>query len=364
MFKHFLVIVLSALAMPVLAQDPTFTSEDGEFSFTYNERDWDVEEQRSGTIEVWNEPILLAIYPPDLLKGMDIITSDVETIADVLDTLVESSGFSHDETQIIALDSGKIAVRAEIDVEEYEEISAAFMLVVEVGESYASVLAVGSDDVTGDDLEEAVYPIADTFEYEESGDDDSSDLPDDYGPWAGGDWEQVADALEEMELIPSGGDLIFEEPGLMLRTEDMIEVENEDVVMAALVSFRPADEEQYCGFIVRATKSLNSDDLKNFLFVGLRSNEELLVVETPISKDEEALIETFESPVDFYYPNHFLFVARGDTLNVFVNGEPVIEDMELNFDGDDELFATVDMGNSCVMTELWLYGLPARRSRR
>lgn len=377
---------LIALFSIAVAQDnwTTFVTQDGEFRFQYP-AGWRVSEDV--TIGLSGRDANLVIFSPNTLDRARILDDRLE---DVTDNIIEFSAanftYQEDEIEEVELESGREALRVEIDGviaegNEGLEFEAGFLLVTEVEDTFAAILSVSFRTVNDRELSEIVYTLADSFEVgefdqpSEGGEKGDSDTPNpnvgdlptlrDYGKTRQNtaDWEAVIAELQNFDLIPSDGELLYTEE--LINTafngeyseDNAVESSSADVVMGAVMSFRPPDEENVCGFIARSAFDRRGR-VEAALFVGVNAENEVIVSETGPDLDDPNMIAV-ESPVDFYSPNHLMFIAYDQTVSVWVNGAPLIADFELiqeNADFD-EVFVGTDLQMSCVMSAVFAYAI-------
>jgi hypothetical protein len=370
LFIRFLTTLALLAGMRVQAQ-PDLTEEfitnDGSFRFNYPQG-WDAEERSDGGLLLNQEGIgTILIFPPELLENGGFIPT--RSAVTLLDAFIErgSGDFTFEEPEAV---EGLSAARAdfEIHIESFIETTSSFALAI-YSDELATMLLCYGEEIDPDELEQLVFAIAQTMEvgtFAHVGD-VSGDLPvlTDY---ATGDTEdEGADAiaeLERLELIPEGGTLLLNEPLLFSALESGILVDEEsaseysEFVMAGLISLRPIEEGDFvfCGLITFVTG--NTDDPSAFLMVGPTSEDEIIVLESHASDPEPHFIRR-ESPVDFYAPNHVLYIIRDQKVTVFVNGEALIENWPISFEPEQTVYTGTNMERGCVMTGVWTYGLPS-----
>jgi hypothetical protein len=379
------VIGLIGLLSGAIAQDDwnTFVTQDGEFRFQYP-TNWRVAEEIS--INLSGQDINLVIFPPNGLDGSRLLDNRIE---EVMENVIDftSDGLSYeDEIEEVELDSGREALRVEIDevlVEGGENLAfeSSFLLVTEVEDSFAAILSISFRSVNDRELTEVVYTIADSFEIGrfdppgEGGQKGEGDVPNpnvgdlptlrDYGKMRQNtaDWQAVIAELEDFDLIPRQGELLYTEELLStsmngVYTEDnAVGSRSADVVMGAVMSFRPPEEENICGFVARSTFDRRGR-VEASLYVGVNAENEVILMETGPDLEEPNTF-AIESPVDFYSPNHLMFIAYDQMVSVWINGVPFIAEFELLQDNADfeEVFVGTDLQMSCVMSAMFAYAI-------
>ncbi|MDX1992879.1 MAG: hypothetical protein SF029_10835 [bacterium] len=179
-----------------------------------------------------------------------------------------------------------------------------------------------------------------------------------------GDWEAAIAELQNLGLIEDGGRLIFEEDsaffsgrgdfftGLANRSPNI------DVVMAAELSFTTSgsDDLETCSLLSRVVQN-NSGNATRFLDVGISSSGILYYFNVIGDGDDDILTQDLVEDIDLDDPLHILFIAQGDRLTVFLNGELVAEDIEIQ-----EIAGTYGValrgrgaGARCEGSNIWAY---------
>ncbi len=369
-------VLLLLLPSAVWAQSTTeFVNSDGSFRLEVPE-DWRVEENRNGGISVNADAASLVVLLPTTLEADGLLTARNNTTGEVLDAFLPLMEFEFDEPEDLASSSRLDGVRADFSRASLRDadLESAFVVALDVDDEIIVVIAF-SRQLEMDELEDAVFDIARTFEF---GDFEptnpplvqtriETDLPDLTQAAGGGDSERtyrkaIAE-LEDLDLIPADGELLLNEEllssgfqeGLTLYEDDPFE--GAEFVMAALISFRPvSDEDVLCGLLSRVTVDRRGREEAS-LFVGFDRDSQVVAFESERGNDErhETIIE---SGIDIYSPNHLLVVVRDETLTAFLNGIPIIDGWELEQPlADETLFGTY-MDPSCVMTGQWVWTLP------
>lgn len=368
-----LLLMCGVSGVLVLAQDDltqVFTTSDGSFQLSLPD-DWTAAEQPDGSLIVRGDAIRLLISPPNVLVDvglLDEINPSPETLMDDFMALTGEQ-FEYQEITEFELDSGQKALRSDFtsDSEGFASVTAAFLVAVEVNDTFVLVAALG-EGVNAETLETAAYTIAGTFRYGEFArpGEVTGELPT-LQHYIGEDldsgWEEAVTELESLGLISEGGELVFAEEWLVTAMNPGLSIDEDSAsshrnfVIAALISFRPEDGNAVCGLLARVTLG-EDDDLASFVFVGVTPNDSLFVLES--GGDEEPRVFEAETGVRFHDPQHLLAIVRDDHLTVFVNGEGVIENwpLERAVAADDVLVGT-NLESSCVMTSVWAYGFPA-----
>jgi hypothetical protein len=373
--RNLLLMVILLLTVPLLSaqeqetEEQVFVNAEGTFRLHYPVR-WEIRERPDGAILLDTRTASLVITPPDLLETLFTLpTGDnpkEELIAALAGAFDENFSFEAGESV-----EGLDAVRADFASTTLPDATAAFIMAVQVDDTFTLVLAIERGD-DPDAFEDEVIAIAHTFEigtFARPGD-PTGNLPILIHHHS----DDIADAIAELQtlmLVSEGGEVIYDHDILMSGMQEGFTIDPnsasgyDSVAMAGRISLRPLQEGAFaiCGLVSRASGSA-SDDLSDFLIVGPTADGRMIALENDASADERHLIER-ESPVDFHDPQHVLYIVREKRLTVFVNGEALIEDWPLRLpdEGDDVSYETLYIGANldpgCVMTGVWAYGWSA-----
>lgn len=360
MILTILALFATAIAHPISAQtvrlNETYTTADG-LSFRYPSS-LDVETS-NGQIVVASETVGIIVITPTMLEAGIPFETDMTSLRTVLDSFEEGAvDVEFGRAMTVQLDNDVSARRVDFFPENapVDSVAAAFVLAVEVGDTFAAMIGTGDDD---EEVTEIAYAIASTFEVSESG---SLDLPT-LDEAASGAADAV-DELIDLELISDEGEALYTEDILSTslggnELDSDSESQFPNAAMSALLSFRPVDAETVCGFLARSVENQDGG-LDEFIFVGVTPENEVIVLAGDRTGDDN-VTETFPADVDFYSPNQLTFVLRDNRVIVWVNGEPLV-DTEVNLTAPNTR-GTVPrhqmgtlMANSCVMTGAWGYG--------
>jgi hypothetical protein len=176
----------------------------------------------------------------------------------------------------------------------------------------------------------------------------------------------IQDAIDEM--IELG---LVTEDGELLETNEMMSTSitgdfnlpddsmntYPNVAGGALVSFRPAEGSFACGFAIRF--EAQGPTIQRVLFAGITPDNQVIVLDD-VGGPEEYFFD-LPRDIDFYNPHFISYVFRDGLLTVWVDGEPVVTNLELappavNEDGEaPESQTGTILQNSCVMTSHWVY---------
>lgn len=190
----------------------------------------------------------------------------------------------------------------------------------------------------------------------------SSDLPDEIDDYDGAS-EDVIDQLVDEGILGSGNAFLFGEDYAFIGASGSTFTSlgrnrnRTDIVMAGELTFdsQSRDYEQ-CGLLLRVDDSL--DPVQDFLYVGFDSDGDLFIQNN--SDDEDDTFDFISMDVDLDDPQHLIMIARGETLDVYVNGELIVAGYEIyEVRG---IFGVAQISDStastCEARDIWVYDTP------
>ncbi len=179
-------------------------------------------------------------------------------------------------------------------------------------------------------------------------------------------WTEAVAELEQLGLIGSGGTLIFNEPlAFFDGTGSWFQAlarntSNRDVVMAATLDFTIGDPLEYeaCGLLARIVTD-GSDSIGTFLEVGFTNLGQVYWLDR--RGDAGGDTDFLGLGLNLGMPHHILFIAQGDLLSVYIDGELVFEDVPIESRSGSFGIALVGAGETsrCEGTDVWAYSAPA-----
>lgn len=190
----------------------------------------------------------------------------------------------------------------------------------------------------------------------------SSDLPDEIDDYDGAS-EDVIEQLVDAGILGSGNAFLFGEDYAFIGASGATFTSlgrnrnRTDVVMAGELRFNAqSDEYEQCGLLLRVDDSL--DPVQSFLLVGFDSEGNLIIQNN--SDDDENTFDSVQLDVDLDDPQHLIMIARGDTLDIYVNGELTLTDYEIyevrGIYGVAQL--TDSTSSECEVRDIWVYDTP------
>jgi len=345
-------------SIPNLAQE---TVEWGNFGLEIDVPDgWEIDDS--------GEVAPLAIYNDDL--GMFFYapwedTEDFEEAAQIIldDTDNENIDFEDEPVEIEIM--GDDALMLPYTSDSWSGFLALFPF---DGQVFILDAFVADDSISDSEVEE-LMEIVQSIQPAEGTDDDGGDN-DDGGEPSGDVIETAADEdssgedivaeLVDLELVSDDGDFLFEEDEIDEGIFDFAEgYEGGKLAMGAWLSIEAAEDDEdyrFCTLVAQSTIDDPEEEEGTMLITGFDSTGFLVVYEYDVEDNDNSVFEVFDPGVDTEDENHFLMIVQDDELNVYVNGELIVEGWELDTAaGDDELFTGFVVGDGCSMTNVWAY---------
>lgn len=132
-----------------------------------------------------------------------------------------------------------------------------------------------------------------------------------------------------------------------------------DVVMAGEITFDARaddDDYEYCGFLLRLEDT--NDGPQNLLMVGLDNTEQVIIRND--SEDDDGTFVQIDADVDLDDPQHFVIIARDESLAIYLNGELIVSDYPIySYRGIYGIAMLSDSTSSeCEGRNIWVYDTP------
>jgi hypothetical protein len=387
--RFLLVLLLGCFvgAAPVFAQldlddfDEIYIAPDDSYEFLFPS-DWEVDDsdfEDSGFIlltgEVGRDSVYINFVGPELMDSLDSGIGDLEEAGEALAEAFEIEEFNSveiteremllgpivfEDAVGVALvvefeDGGFGAIIAFDDTENIFDNEDIVTTVLLVTYTFNSVGANGVDG--GDDDEDE-----DEDEDEDRGG-GSSSLPDELRDFDG-TWQDAIAELEDEEVIASGGSLIFNENSAFFDgigswfTPLASRSQRRDIVMAATLEFTSDSRDfESCSIMARIEDS-NTNIVDTYLEVGITNDGEAFWLD---SEGNDSNSDVVDLNLDLDEPHHILFIAQLDSLNVYVDGELVFDDVRINERVGYFGIALLGQGagSRCEGTNVWAYDAPA-----
>lgn len=148
------------------------------------------------------------------------------------------------------------------------------------------------------------------------------------------DWETVIAELEAEKIIGAGGALIFEEDYAFFSgqgnwfTALARNRPNTDIVMGAEITYRSGSSSDYesCSILARIVTDAQGSATK-YLEVGIDNTNALFYFDRFGTGQEDFNTGVLPAQLtNLTDPIHVLFIASGDVLKVYINGQPVLNE--------------------------------------
>ncbi len=184
----------------------------------------------------------------------------------------------------------------------------------------------------------------------------------------GGGWQAVVGELEDTGLIGSGGSLVFQEDYAFFSgtgywfTPLARNRPFADIVMAGQLEFTPSTGSEFdaCMLIARTRTGANNDAVAH-LDIGLTNDGLVFLSDYDEDRDDEdRAFELSRQTVPLDAPHDILFIAQGDQLTVYVDGELMMEAITV-FERTGTYGISLlaqGAGASCQGHDIWVYEVP------
>jgi hypothetical protein len=365
-----LFLILAVLTLPALAQEElteTHVAPDGSFTFRYP-AGWEVNDAE-GLVTLTSpvegdQYVVVLVYSPGWVAQS---VGEAETPLDIIEGLDDFFDEIRGEPEAITLSGRDIAV-AQVENETQE--GAAWVLPLSGGGF--GMLHAFSPPGEFEAFSETIDAILLTFDTPEAGsltgqvetEASTNDLQtiQDYDA----EWEAVIAGLEAQRVIAFGGSLVFQEEETFFEgqgeyfTPLATDQPFSDVIMAGELHLTATDPDQLetCSLLARISGDANGD-AETFLDVGFATGGDLFVQDR-FSRTEEAFVEQIPLQLDLDEPHHLLLILVDDTLDVYVDGELVLD----SFLAADRAgtygiaLRSVERGARCEGNNVWVYQAP------
>jgi hypothetical protein len=347
-------IVPSALAQEDL--DEVFVADDGTFMFYYPST-WDLEiDDEAGAVIVYNADMALFIYGPATVESWDWDMSDPVEIMQAL-----ADQWAEDGLDVSNVQEMELAGRAAAYVNYDNGGTPGLMAFVVFSDG-----SLGAIDVIGNDGEkdiadrDTVLAIAETFDVPSGGVSGGVSLSS-YDE----DYQDVIAELRDLDLIGSGGTLLFEEDYAWFEGQGSFYTPlarnspARNFVMSGELTYRPSgstnNEECTLGMRVVWSGSTTNE----YTDVGYSNQGFIYYLDiTGGSEDFSDGIEVDEDVLTD--PHIFTIIAIDDELTVFVDGELILDGGEIESRSGTWGIGLngAGAGAKCEGRNIWVYTLP------
>ncbi len=363
-----LFLILAVLAAPALAQEElteSYVAPDETFTFRYPQG-WEVSDgvgfvTLTSPVE-GEQYVVVLVYSPGWVAQS---AGEVDTPIEIIEGLDDFFDEIRSEPEAIAIGGRDIAV-AEVENETQE--GAAWVVPLSGG-GFGMIQAFsppGEFEAFSDTIDAILltFDTPDTESAAGQAESEASGLQtiENYD----GEWEAIIAGLEAERVIAFGGSLVFQEEVTFFEgqgeyfTPLATNQPFSDVIMAGELHLTATDPDQLetCSLLARISGDANGD-AETFLDVGFATGGDLFVQDR-FSRTEEAFVERIPLQLDLDEPHHLLLILVGDTLDVYVDGELVLD----GFLAADRAgtygiaLRSVERGARCEGNNVWVYQAP------
>jgi hypothetical protein len=358
-FLFMLTVLPVALAQVELTE--TYTSENGEFQFQFP-ADWTVAqdaEQIVLTTTIDDSPFYVTFIPPSSLESIGAPAAT--SLADVIIANRSPDTTSLDDPAEAEFEDGRTYAYSAFTIGEMSGLAIASSF----GRDGA-IMTVGlAPEDRIDEIREVVIAIAASITIPDEG--VSVPVLENYAA----PYEKAIAELQEKQVIPVGGDLIFEEDYAFFSgqgnwfTALASRAPRTNVIVAGELTYTAGttSELEVCALMARVVSN-SSGAASRILGVGLDNEGNAYYADLFGSGQNDMTIEIIEPGLDLEQPHHFLVLAIGDRLTVYVDGQLTLHNAQI-----DERSGTYGIalqgrgpGANCEGRNLWAYevaGTPA-----
>lgn len=364
-FSAILIALLLITNLPissVIAQDDdlpeTFVSASGVWQVNHPS-DWHpVAEVEFDAVEFDMGDFLLFFFGPDFsgdivaLAGSD----DIEQILAVLLDLIE---VDYDDIETGDF-NGRDQAFTVIEDGDGEFVIA----VVQLSNDLYGAYGLETEETLSDEVMDTIFSIILSFSLTD--DEGPAEIPSSLQNHAG-DWQDAVAELEELGLISEGGSLVFVENTAFFTgsgnffTPLARQSPHRDIVMAGELTFTTSDTDdlEICSLISRTVTNAMGDAVQSFE-VALTNVNMIAAIDSTGPSEHDVDLRT----APFRYipdePYHILYVAIRDRVYVYLNGELIISDFEIeNRSGAYGIALRGQApGARCEGNNIWVYQAP------
>jgi hypothetical protein len=360
MKKCLLVLALAALligALPVVAQedlDETYVAKDGTFTFDYPGT-WDIEIDDDVVI-VYNDLMAVYVYGPATVESWDWGTTDPAEILQGIADQWTDDGYEVGNVKALTLDGRDGAY-----VNYVEDTTPGMLVAVVLPDNTLAVVdAIGQDGDKDIADRDTVLAIAETIDVVFGGAPVTLALKD----YDSGYRDAVVE-LRDLDLIPSGGTLLFEEDYAWFEGQGAFYTPlarnspNTNFVMSGELAYHPSGGEGFetCTLGMRVVWS--GSTTSQHVDVGYAGGYGVFFWSIVDNESENDAVADTE--YDITAPHIFTIIAIDDSLTVFVDGDLVFDHAQITKATGTWGIGLTGKGTSakCEARDIWVYTLPS-----
>jgi hypothetical protein len=339
--------------------DQIYINEAQTFELLYND-DWEItDDDELGVTVSHDDFFAIATFIDPSVFGLDLDgAEDVLDAAEVYTELLEVKS----SAKLIADAERPTAVGTIADEDGYD-----IYIVIQFDDGlYGLVLIAGSDDGIAE--AETLVPT-----YNNVGGNagtaklnlkESKNYPNELTDHAE-TWQEAIEELQREGVIGIGGSLVFNENYAFFSgqgewfTPLARNSPHTNIIMAGELTFEAGSSTELERCLLSSRITIQGNSATQFLDVGLTNNANLSVYDFH-DRDDDPNLAFRQLEVDLDEPIHILYLAIGDSVTVYINGELFIEDTEVIERAGSygiSLFGR-GPGARCEGRNIWVYQVP------
>jgi len=181
-----------------------------------------------------------------------------------------------------------------------------------------------------------------------------------------GDWQDAVAELENDEIIPSGGHLIFQEDSAFFDGEGnwftplAARAPATDIVMAGELTFTIGNPDAFEVCTLTSRIDTERNQAVTYVDVGITNTGDLMNLDVSVKDQDATTVEFVPLGLDLSQPHHLLIILSGDTATVYVDGQQAAADVEVVArDGTYGISLLGEGPNArCEGRNIWAYEIP------
>lgn len=326
--------------------DQTYINEARTFKVEYND-EWLIDEEDEDFVVFFHEDegIYVTLYDPAYVVFNSVKATNLSETAEELAKAFELES----EPDLSSIDERRVALLEESDFT---------VIVVELGDEVFGMVVINPDDIDAP-LFEAMFVTYDLLSEEEASTHPRS-LED-----SGKTWQEAIAELQELEVIGTGGSLVFNENYAFFSgqgswfTSLARNSPFTDIVMAGELTFTPGNLDELEQCILSSRLIATATGTTTYLDVGITNQGDLVVFDAN-PRTETPLIAYRPLELDLTQKVNILYLAIGDTITVYVNGKLIVEDAIIEKRAGTYGISLIGKGADarCEGRNIWVYQSP------
>ncbi|MDQ7034110.1 MAG: hypothetical protein Q9P01_04545 [Anaerolineae bacterium] len=185
------------------------------------------------------------------------------------------------------------------------------------------------------------------------------------------DWEAAIAELQDLGLVAQeGGSLVFEEDRAFFNGQGFVftplgrRAPHTDIVMAAEIEFTSDSASEYedCSLLARVVGG-SSETVSTYLQVGLDNSSDIFYYDSE-GTEETTIYQRLPLRLDLSVAHHLLFIVADEFLTVYIDGERVFDQVEINVEREGTYGIALlgrDSDSRCEGRNIWVYEFTSER---